>query len=67
MDEPQALPETHGYRTAAWNAGAVTGKVIERVGQLLDLPTRIELPTQPFPLLAKLGYGYVNTPVSKGN
>ena len=67
MDEPQALPETHGYRTAAWNSGSVTGKVIERVGQLLDLPPRLDLPTQPFPLLAKLGYGYVNTPAAKGN
>jgi cell division protein FtsI (penicillin-binding protein 3) len=67
MDEPQALPETHGYRTAAWNSGSVTGKIIERVGQLLDLQPRLELPTQPFPLLAKLGYGYVNVPAGKGN
>jgi cell division protein FtsI (penicillin-binding protein 3) len=67
MDEPQALPETHGYRTAAWNSGSVTGKMIERVGQLLDLQPRLQLPTQPFPLLAKLGFGYVNTPAGKGN
>jgi len=66
MDEPQALPETHGYRTAAWNSGAVTGKIIERVANMLNLPPRLDLPTQPFPLLAKLGYGYVNTPF-KGN
>lgn len=67
MDEPQALPETHGYRTAAWNSGSVTGKIIERVAQLLDLPPRLDLPAQPFPLLAKLGYGFVNTPAGKGN
>ena len=66
MDEPQGLPETQGYRTAAWNSGAVTGKIIERVANMLNLPPRLDLPTQPFPLLAKLGYGYVNTP-SKGN
>ena len=66
MDEPQALPETQGYRTAAWNSGAVTGKIIERVANMLNLPPRLDLPTQPFPLLAKLGFGYVNTP-SKGN
>ena len=66
MDEPQASAETHGYRTAAWNSGAVTGKIIERVANMLNLPPRLDLPTQPFPLLAKLGYGYVNTP-SKGN
>ncbi len=66
MDEPQASAETHGYRTAAWNSGVVTGKIIERVANMLNLPPRLDLPTQPFPLLAKLGYGYVNTP-SKGN
>jgi len=57
MDEPQATSETHGYRTAAWNAGAVTGKIIERTGPLLGLPPRFEPPAQPFPLLAKLGVG----------
>jgi len=67
MDEPQGLPETQGYRTAAWNSGAVTGKIIERVANMLNLPPRLDLPTQPFPLLAKLGFGYVNTPASKGN
>lgn len=56
-DEPQGLPETHGYATAAWNSGVVTGKVIERVTPILGLPPRIDLPTQPFPLLAKLGIG----------
>ena len=46
MDEPQALPETDGYRTAAWNSGPVTGKIIERVGPLLGVPPRFELPTR---------------------
>ncbi|MCI0466385.1 MAG: penicillin-binding protein 2 [Beijerinckiaceae bacterium] len=62
LDEPQGLPETGGYRTAAWNAGPVTGKIIERTGQLLGLPPRFELPPQPFPLLAKLGYVEANAP-----
>ncbi len=66
MDEPQGLPETGGYRTAAWNSGSVTGKIIERAGPLLGLPPRFELPTQPFPLLAKLGYGMANTPQTGG-
>jgi cell division protein FtsI (penicillin-binding protein 3) len=57
MDEPQGTPETHGYRTAAWNSGAVTGRIIERTGPLLGLPPRFELPTQPFPALARLGIG----------
>jgi cell division protein FtsI (penicillin-binding protein 3) len=66
MDEPQGLPETGGYATAAYNAGNVTGKIIERAGPLLGLPPRIDLPTQPFPLLAKLGYGWTNTPSTGG-
>ena len=63
MDEPQALPETHGYRTAAWNSGEVTGKIIRRVGPLLGLPPQPD-PTEPFPLLAKLGYTAANTPAT---
>ncbi|WP_157096297.1 penicillin-binding protein 2 [Methylosinus sp. R-45379] len=66
MDEPQGLPETGGYATAAYNSGQVTGQIIERVGPLLGLPPRFELPTQPFPLLAKLGYGMANNPAVPG-
>ena len=55
MDEPQPLPETHGYRTAAWNAGAVTGKLIERTGPLLGAPPRPEAPKDPFPALVRVG------------
>ena len=62
LDEPQGLPETHGFATAAWNAGAVTGKIVERAGPILGLPPRFEFPPQPFPLLAKLGYGMANVP-----
>jgi cell division protein FtsI (penicillin-binding protein 3) len=66
MDEPQGLPETGGYATAAWNSGTVTGKIIERVGPLLGVPPRFTQPTQPFPLLAKLGYSFANTPATGG-
>jgi cell division protein FtsI (penicillin-binding protein 3) len=66
LDEPQGLPETAGYRTAAWNAGPVTGKIIERTGPLLGLPPRIDLPAQPFPLLARLGYAEANVPAHGG-
>ncbi|MCX7900431.1 MAG: penicillin-binding transpeptidase domain-containing protein, partial [Methylocystis sp.] len=62
MDEPQGLPETGGYATAAYNSGAVTGEIIERVGPILALAPRFEPPRQPFPLLAKLGYGFANAP-----
>jgi cell division protein FtsI (penicillin-binding protein 3) len=61
MDEPQALPGEH-YHTAAWNAGVVTGEIIEKTGPMLGIAPRIDLPTQPFPLLAKLGYGIANVP-----
>jgi cell division protein FtsI (penicillin-binding protein 3) len=64
FDEPQALPQDGGYHTAAYNAGAVTGRVIERLGPLFGLPPRFDPPTQPFPLLAKLGYGMANVPAA---
>jgi cell division protein FtsI (penicillin-binding protein 3) len=55
MDEPQGLPETGGYATAAWNSGVVTGRVIERVAPVLGLPPQFEPPVKPFPLMVKLG------------
>jgi len=65
MDEPQPLPETHGYRTAAWNAGSVTGKIIERTGPLMGAPPRLEPPQQPFPLLARAGFNVANGSTSR--
>jgi cell division protein FtsI (penicillin-binding protein 3) len=62
MDEPQAVPGTYGYHTAAWNSGEVTGKIIERVAPLLGMPPQIQLPVMPFPLLARMGYGQANIP-----
>ncbi len=56
-DEPQGLPETHGYATAAWNAGAVTGLTLARLMPILGVPPRLDLPNRPFPLLAKYGVG----------
>lgn len=56
-DEPQAVPETKGQRTAAWNAGAVTGKIIERVTPILGLAPREDVPTGSFPVVARSGYG----------
>jgi cell division protein FtsI (penicillin-binding protein 3) len=54
-DEPQGLPETFGYATAAWNAGTTTGRVIERVAPLLGLPPRFDPPQLPFPVMARMG------------
>ncbi len=45
LDEPQAIPGTYGFHTAAWNSGAVAGKVITRVGPLLGLEPRFTPPT----------------------
>jgi cell division protein FtsI (penicillin-binding protein 3) len=54
-DEPQATPETHGFRTAAWNAGAVTGRIIERIGPILGISPRFDQPVLPFPHVAQAG------------
>jgi cell division protein FtsI (penicillin-binding protein 3) len=55
LDEPKATPETYGFSTAGWNAGPVTGNIIERAAPLLGIPPRFEPPQQPFPLMARLG------------
>jgi cell division protein FtsI (penicillin-binding protein 3) len=57
-DEPQGLAEDGGYHTAAHNAGRVAGRLIERVEPLEGHPPASQFPDQPFPLLARLGYGY---------
>jgi cell division protein FtsI (penicillin-binding protein 3) len=57
-DEPQALPEDGGFHTAAHNAGRTAGRLIERVEPLEGVPPASQFPDQPFPLLARLGYGF---------
>ena len=52
-DEPKAAPETHGYATAAWNAGETSGRILERVAPMLPVVPRFEPPQNPFPLMAK--------------
>jgi cell division protein FtsI (penicillin-binding protein 3) len=64
-DEPQSLPEDGGYHTAAYNAGRVAGRLIERVEPLVGAAPTAEFPTQPFPLLARLGFGFDADKVSK--
>jgi cell division protein FtsI (penicillin-binding protein 3) len=44
LDEPQPLPETHGYATAAWNAGPATAHIITRIAPMLGLEPRFDLP-----------------------
>jgi cell division protein FtsI (penicillin-binding protein 3) len=55
MDEPQGLPETYGYATAAWNAGVATGRIIERVGPMLDVRPHFDPPVRPFPEMVRIG------------
>jgi cell division protein FtsI (penicillin-binding protein 3) len=44
LDEPQGLPETHGFATSGWNAAPTTGKIISRVAPMLGLEPRLDLP-----------------------
>ena len=66
LDEPQGLPETYGYHTAAWNAGVVTGEIIQRTAPLFNIAPRPTLPPEPFPLLGKIGYTAANMPATSG-
>ena len=56
-DQPESAPGDGGYHTAAYNAGRVTGALIRRVQPLEGVPPTSVFPTQPFPLIARLGYG----------
>jgi cell division protein FtsI (penicillin-binding protein 3) len=56
-DDPQPAPEDHGFHTAAYNAGRVAGALIRRVEPLMGVPPMKEPPTEPFPIIARLGYG----------
>ena len=56
-DDPAPAPEDHGFHTAAYNAGRVAGALIRRVEPLEGVPPAKDAPTQPFPIIARLGYG----------
>jgi cell division protein FtsI (penicillin-binding protein 3) len=55
MDEPQVIPETHGFATSGWNAAPLTGGIIERVTPMLGLVPRTEAPVMPFPNMTRQG------------
>jgi cell division protein FtsI (penicillin-binding protein 3) len=55
LDEPQGLPETHGFATSGWNAAPVTGALVERVAPMLGIPPHFDPPAQPFPAMVRLG------------
>ncbi|WP_068032136.1 peptidoglycan D,D-transpeptidase FtsI family protein [Rhodoplanes sp. Z2-YC6860] len=45
LDEPQGIPETHGFATSAWNAGATAGRVVTRIAPMLGVEPRFDMPT----------------------
>ncbi|MGE0749531.1 MAG: peptidoglycan D,D-transpeptidase FtsI family protein [Variibacter sp.] len=55
LDEPQGLPETYGFATSGWNAAPTAAKVIARIGPLLDLEPRWDLPPSERLILAHAG------------
>jgi cell division protein FtsI (penicillin-binding protein 3) len=54
LDEPQALPETHGFTTSGWNAVPTAGKVIARIAPMLGIMPRFDLPVADQLILAKV-------------
>lgn len=44
LDEPKALPETHGFATSGWNVVPVGGKMVERIAPLLGVEPDYEAP-----------------------
>ncbi len=54
LDEPQAIPETHGFATSGWNAAPTTAKIIARIAPLLGLEPRLDLPPADQYLLANM-------------
>jgi cell division protein FtsI (penicillin-binding protein 3) len=44
LDEPQPLKETYGFITSGWNAVPTAGNVITRIGPLLGIEPRYDLP-----------------------
>lgn len=55
LDEPQALPETHGYATSGWNAAPTAGKIVERIAPMLNVMPRQNLPNADQMLRAAQG------------
>ena len=52
LDEPKALPETHGFTTSGWNAVPTGGAVIARIAPILGIEPRFDLPPSDRLILA---------------
>lgn len=48
-DEPNPTPRTYGYRTAGWNAAPTVSKVISRIGPMLGVDRREDVPSPDLP------------------
>jgi cell division protein FtsI (penicillin-binding protein 3) len=53
LDEPQVIPETHGFATSGWNAVPTAAKVIARIAPLLGIAPRFDLTTADKLILAQ--------------
>jgi len=54
LDEPKALPETHGFTTSGWNAVPTGGAVVARIAPLLGIEPRLDLPPADQLILASM-------------
>src|SRR6476661_2927634 len=54
IDDPQVIPETHGFNTSGWNAVPVGGAVVARVAPLLGIEPRLDLPPADQLILASI-------------
>jgi cell division protein FtsI (penicillin-binding protein 3) len=54
LDEPQPLPETHGFSTSGWNAAPTAGRVVARIAPMLGIEPRFDLPPAEQLILAKV-------------
>src|SRR5271169_6901402 len=54
LDEPHALPETHGYKTSGWNAVPTGGAVVARIAPFLGVAPRMDLPPADQLILASV-------------
>jgi cell division protein FtsI (penicillin-binding protein 3) len=54
LDDPQVIPETHGFNTSGWNAVPVGGAVVARIAPLLGIEPRLNLPSADNQILASI-------------
>jgi cell division protein FtsI (penicillin-binding protein 3) len=53
LDEPQPTPDSNGMATAGVNAAPTAAKVIARIGPMLGLDPRYDLPAADRLILAR--------------